>query len=154
MKHTITTLLAVGLIAGCTESGTALIEPTGKPFAEPTTAITPSGKLESGTDKTEPLPEPAEGLTEAGKLDSGPAPIEPTGRPFAGPATAKIIGEKVQVKWIGRLSLPNGQEVNESWWLGQIIAVFPENDTVEIHYIGWSAEWNEVVKLNRIRKHP
>ncbi len=87
--------------------------------------------------------EPNAPMSDFNILTDGPLePIEPTGRPFAGPVTTKNIGEKVQVKW------------DESWWLGQIIAVFPENDTVEIHYIGWSAEWNEVVKLNRIRKHP
>ena len=48
----------------------------------------------------------------------------------------------------------DGKVIEESWWLGKIIDVFPEENKVKVHYVGWSAEWDEVVPLNRVLKHP
>ncbi len=53
-------------------------------------------------------------------------------------ATASYAaGDKVDVNWKG------------SWWKGEVVAV--KGDKFRIHYVGWSATWDEDVGADRLR---
>jgi len=95
----------------------------------------------------------ASGLTASGQLDSGPGPIEPTGQPLDMPLSADLIGERVQVLWTGNYG--NGEEVaSESWWLAEVVSVFPNDRKLEVHYVGWSDEWDEIIEADRVLTNP
>lgn len=53
------------------------------------------------------------------------------------PLTDPAVGQKLEVEWHG------------SWWPAQVIA--KKNGFFEIHYTGWSSDWNEWVQLDRMR---
>lgn len=46
-------------------------------------------------------------------------------------------GDKCDVEW------------NGSWWQGQILEV--KGSKYKIHYVGWGANWDEVVDAKRLR---
>ena len=88
--------------------------------------------------------------TPAGDLvDAGPAPIEPSGSQVKLRTSLKL-GDRVQVRWDGRFTLPDGRIVQESWWLGTIIGL-EKDGRVKIHYTGWDSAWDEVLTRERLR---
>lgn len=52
-------------------------------------------------------------------------------------AVAYAVGDKVDVNW------------NGSWWKGEVLAL--KGDKFRVHYVGWSANWDEDVPSARLR---
>lgn len=55
----------------------------------------------------------------------------------ATPAMQFAVGDKVDVKW------------NASWWKAEVLAV--NSPKYRVHYVGWSASWDEDVTTDRVR---
>ena len=89
------------------------------------------------------------GTSPSGVVDAGPSPIKPTRTPVTSD-TILNAGDKVQVLWMGPLTLPDGKIKNESWWSGEVLRC-NEDGTVSIHYSGWRSEWDESVSRDRLR---
>ncbi len=65
--------------------------------------------------------------------------VQPSGKPVA-PKTQLKEGDRVLVEW------------QNTWWKGKVLEVLPGGD-VKIHYVGWDAQFDEVVPRTRLQ-HP
>jgi len=68
---------------------------------------------------------------------SPPGPITPS-EVRATETTVLKVGDAVQA------------ESGNRWWAGEVLSLMPEGN-VKIHYVGWDAQWDEVVIRSRLR---
>lgn len=64
-------------------------------------------------------------------VDTGEAPTT------SAPTMSFAVGDKIDVNWKG------------SWWKGEVLSV--DGAKYKIHYVGWSATWDESVTADRVR---
>jgi hypothetical protein len=64
-------------------------------------------------------------------------PVRPSAKPVL-PQTQLKAGDHVLVEW------------SKSWRKGQVLEILP-NGHVKIHYVGWDAQWDEVVPRMRLQ---
>lgn len=76
---------------------------------------------------------------EAAQATKEIAPVQPSGKPVSSKAQLKA-GDRVLVEW------------RDTWWKGEVLEVLPDGD-VKIRYVGWDAQWDEVVPRKRLQ-HP
>ncbi len=77
---------------------------------------------------------------EVEELGDSPGPIESTNQPVAA-NTALKCGQILQVEQGGQ------------WWAGRILSLLPDGN-VKVHYLGWAADWDEVVPRTRLQLDP
>jgi len=73
----------------------------------------------------------------AAKATKEIAPVQPSGKAVV-PKTQLEARDQVLVEW------------SDSWWKGQVMEILPDGN-VKIHYVGWYAEWDEVVPRSRLQ---